>query len=311
MEKKILVIGGTRFFGRNLVETLLGAGHRVTIATRGRTRDDFGQRVERIRVDRRSRQAMADAFRAVDGFDIVYDQMCYSPLDAQIAAEVFAGRVDRYVMSSTIEVYSLLRGRLDHPFREDDIDLSRENIDLSFPWHAPELAEASYAIGKRQAEAFFHQDGSLPVVPVRIAHVLAGPEDFTGRLAAYVRQAAEAAPFRHSAYVGPTSFLAPQAIGDFLAWVGQQDFTGPVNAACEGMLTALEIHKRTCELLGMPTAAVPMHASAGPCEYSPFDFPFPYAMDTSRAASLGYRFGHIGNWLDDAIRAHAAALQPA
>lgn len=35
--KKVLVLGGTRFFGKHLVETLLQDGHDVTIATRGIT----------------------------------------------------------------------------------------------------------------------------------------------------------------------------------------------------------------------------------------------------------------------------------
>ena len=40
--KKVLVLGGTRFFGKHLVEALLQAGHDVTIATRGITEDSFG-----------------------------------------------------------------------------------------------------------------------------------------------------------------------------------------------------------------------------------------------------------------------------
>ena len=45
MSKRILVIGGTRFFGLRLVEGLLEAGHAVTLATRGRAADPFGGRV--------------------------------------------------------------------------------------------------------------------------------------------------------------------------------------------------------------------------------------------------------------------------
>lgn len=41
---KILVIGGTRFFGIHMVEELLKAGHDITIATRGRASDSFGNR---------------------------------------------------------------------------------------------------------------------------------------------------------------------------------------------------------------------------------------------------------------------------
>ncbi len=36
---KILVIGGTRYFGIHMVNKLLERGHKVTIATRGKTPD--------------------------------------------------------------------------------------------------------------------------------------------------------------------------------------------------------------------------------------------------------------------------------
>lgn len=44
--KKVLVLGGTRFFGKHLVEALLKDGHDVTIATRGITEDSFGGTVK-------------------------------------------------------------------------------------------------------------------------------------------------------------------------------------------------------------------------------------------------------------------------
>lgn len=42
---KILVIGGTRFFGIPMVHELLQKGHQVTIATRGKSQF-WGQRKE-------------------------------------------------------------------------------------------------------------------------------------------------------------------------------------------------------------------------------------------------------------------------
>lgn len=41
----ILVIGGTRFFGIDMVNELLTAGHDVTIATRGKHRIHLGIRL--------------------------------------------------------------------------------------------------------------------------------------------------------------------------------------------------------------------------------------------------------------------------
>jgi nucleoside-diphosphate-sugar epimerase len=53
----VLVIGGTRFVGYQLVWRLLAAGHRVTILNRGMHDDPFGTRVERIVADRASVRA--------------------------------------------------------------------------------------------------------------------------------------------------------------------------------------------------------------------------------------------------------------
>ena len=38
---KILVLGGTRFFGIHMVKGLLDSGAEVTIATRGNVKDEF------------------------------------------------------------------------------------------------------------------------------------------------------------------------------------------------------------------------------------------------------------------------------
>lgn len=43
---RTFVIGGTRFFGKHLVYQLLGAGHDVTIITRGQTAQPFGDDVQ-------------------------------------------------------------------------------------------------------------------------------------------------------------------------------------------------------------------------------------------------------------------------
>lgn len=308
MRKNILVIGGTRYFGKLLVQRLLQAGHRVTIATRGQAPDPFGALIERIRVDRRNESAMRAAFANIPGYDIVYDQLCYSPVDAAISARVFAGKVERYIMASTIDVYRPLLGSQDAPFSESFVNVLAQPIDTQYPWHDPKLACDSYVSGKLQAEAYFYRDGSLPVVSVRIGHVLAGAEDFTGRLAHYVDLVRLGAPLRYSNAAAATSFMSAQAICDFLAWTGAQQFKGPINAACDGALSAFDIFQRVGMALGEPVKTVPASKTAQPGELSPFDFPSQLMADTSRATKLGYRFGHSDEWLDTLIRQHDLAF---
>ncbi len=305
MRKNILVMGGTRFFGKLLVQRLLRAGHRVTIATRGYAPDPFGDRIVRVRVDRRNEQAMRNAFRDAR-FDLVYDQMCYSPLDAAISVRVFAGKVGRYVMTSTIDAYrGLAPGGL--AYREAALQVRAQAIDTAYPWHDPALAIDSYVAGKVQAEAYLVRDGSLPVATVRLAHVLGGPEDFTGRLAHYVDLVRLRAPLRYTNAAAKVSFMEASGAADFLVWAGAQAFTGAVNAGDDGALSALDVHARVARVLDEAPRAVKAAGPAQPGVLSPFDFAAPLVLDTSRAKALGYRFGHTDEWMEDVIRHHDLA----
>jgi nucleoside-diphosphate-sugar epimerase len=305
VKKKILVIGGTRFFGIRLVERLVEAGHAVAIATRGQAADRFGDRVQRIIVDRRDRAAMIAAFAHCDGYDVVYDQMCYRAEDAAISVAVFEGRVARYVMASTIEVYDACYGVIARPFVETDAELAAPAVDPATSQTAATGGEPRYSEGKRAAEAVL-QGSRLPVLRVRIGHVLAGPEDFTGRLASYVARARAGEPLRHAAIAAPTSFIGIEAIADFLAWAGDARVLGAINAASHA-LSAVELHDRVTRWLGRPARYEPV-AHAAPTTLSPFDYAAPYAMSTERASVHGYQFDPGLDWLDEAIARHARAL---
>ncbi len=308
MPKNVLVIGGTRYIGKLLVQRLLRAGHRVTIATRGYAPDPFGDRVARVRVDRRNETAMRNAFAHRGPFDIVYDQMCYNPLDAAIAVRTFAGKVGRYVMASTIDAYRALGYDHAEQLRESDLAVEAQRIDTGYPWHDPCRATECYVAGKVQAEAYLVRDGSLPLVTPRLAHVLGGPEDFTGRLAHYVELARMNGVLEYSNPDAVLSFMPLQGAADFLVWVGMQDFTGPVNAACDGALSAKSLYERVGAVLDTP---VRMRQRVPPAEMgrlSPFDVPGAMVLDTSRAQALGYRFGHCEDWIDDTIQLHDLAF---
>jgi len=162
--------------------------------------------------------------------------------------------------------------------------------------------------GKLQAEAYLYRDGSLPLVTVRLGHVLGGPEDFTQRLACYVDMVRQHEALRYSNAAAASSFTSAQRACDFLVWAGAQQFTGPVNAACDGALSAFDIVQRIGMLVDEPVKAMPVAPPAEPGQLSPFDYPAPFWMDTSRATGLGYRFGHSDEWLDQMILRHDLAF---
>lgn len=68
---RILIIGGNRFVGYQLVWRLIAVGEKVTTLNRGNISDPFGNHIERVHVDRTS-PAFATAMRWRD-FDAVVD----------------------------------------------------------------------------------------------------------------------------------------------------------------------------------------------------------------------------------------------
>lgn len=98
---RLLVIGGTRFVGRHIVDAALARGHEVTLFNRGNDPDVFPG-VEHIEGDRDSDLS---ALRG-RSWDTVIDTCGYSPRQVESAAEVLRDSVNRYVFISTISVYA-------------------------------------------------------------------------------------------------------------------------------------------------------------------------------------------------------------
>jgi nucleoside-diphosphate-sugar epimerase len=304
MSKNILVIGGTGAIGAILVQQLLAAGHAVAIATRGRTQDRFGAAVRRIRVDRHDQAAMQAAF-AHASFDVVIDLLNRSPLDARIALDAFKGKTPRYVMASSIAVYRERIGGGAGPFSEQALDLASAAIDWRRDWRDPVDARENFAPGLRQAEAVIHQDGGLPAVSVRLGHVLGDTASPHDPLAYYVQLAQTGQALLYANGKATTSFIDIDSAAAFLHWSALQEFTGPVNAASGGQLSALGLQRRVGQVLGVTARALPLSTQGN---LSPFDLPHPLLLDTARAASLGYRFNRLDGWLDVLIHQYQPDL---
>ncbi|MFJ5921791.1 NAD-dependent epimerase/dehydratase family protein [Kitasatospora sp. NPDC092948] len=295
--QKICVIGGSRYFGKLLVERLLAAGHHVTVINRGSTRPPDG--VEHLAVDRNDEAPLTAALGA-RVFDVVVDQVCYTPVQAAVAARVFAGRTRRYVMTSTIEVYDPATGAppVGTPVAEESVDPAGWPVDLGLPWGDEAFRAAHYAEGKRQAEAVFTRAG-FDFVAVRSAHVLGGgAREFTGRLAHYVERVAAGRAIVVHADALPTVFVHYQELADLLRWAVEADFTGPVNACSDGLLDVHDLIAAVAAQLGREPVLRTVPAGE---EASPFSFDRPYAMSNSRAKKLGYAFSRTTDWLPGAV----------
>lgn len=99
----VLVLGGTDFLGRHIVETALARGHRVTTFNRGRTNPRlFGDAVEKRIGDR---AGDLNALREGE-WHAVFDTSGYFPEHVQSSARLLANRIAHYSFISTLSVYS-------------------------------------------------------------------------------------------------------------------------------------------------------------------------------------------------------------
>ena len=111
---KALILGGTRFIGRHIVETLLAAGHSVSTLTRGKSYDELPAEVERLRGDR---DEGALGLQALKGrlWDVCVDVSGYTPRQVRPSAELLRVSIKRYVYVSAVSVYG---DPQDRPVRE-------------------------------------------------------------------------------------------------------------------------------------------------------------------------------------------------
>ncbi|MCC6920280.1 MAG: NAD-dependent epimerase/dehydratase family protein [Alphaproteobacteria bacterium] len=160
---RVLVTGGNRYIGQDLVFELAKAGHAVTVINSHEGPLPGGAR--RIVCDRTQPGALAAALKDHrDAFDAVFDHTAYRPSDVAPLVELFRGRIAHYVFTSSQAVY---RRSYVQPLRED------------FRRHAPDNTDprTAYGVGKVQCEdLLLGLAGSegFPATVLRVGHTL-GP----------------------------------------------------------------------------------------------------------------------------------------
>ena len=187
---KVLVIGGTLYFGKVTVRKLLERGDDVTIFSRGNVRPEFWDDITHIQGDRDQRDDFVDKLKDKE-FDAVIDNLAFRVEDAQAVVKALQGRTGKYLVASTVSIYGAAghinewptlatKDRPRHhdeyidlnahcPMREDDVDLSTVSWEYD-----PDISK--YAQGKRQIERYLSETPDFPSVVMRVPSTL-GPED--------------------------------------------------------------------------------------------------------------------------------------
>jgi 2'-hydroxyisoflavone reductase len=244
---KFLIIGGTRFLGRALVDAVLSAGHEVTLFNRGQTNPELYPELEWLKGDRDGGLDVLQGRR----WDAVFDTCGYLPRLVRDSAEMLADAVDHYTFISTLSVYS---------------DPSRVGMDEEAPLGSiedeliEEINDESYGPLKVLCESAVTATMHAASPPGRALLVrsglIVGPHDPSDRFTYW--------PYRLSRggdVLAPGDPRAPVQfidVRDIAAWTvraTEAGLTGPYNVAGPNYELSMEQLLETCrQLIGRPAS---------------------------------------------------------
>lgn len=280
---KVLVLGGTGFIGRRLVDYLLKNDCDVTIATSGRSPNPFGDAVSTVIFDRHDITSFEEKLSSPPYFDVLFDQICYGPDDAEIIVETFKDRIGSYVFVSSGSVYIPLGADR----KEEDFD----------PVHSPlkmgSISDLGYGEGKRNAEAYFFQKAPFPVAAARFP-IVVGYDDVTTRFQGLVNSIATGKNIVIPPECGKRNYVWVEDAGRFLAWLGMNKKSGAYNAATGYKLDAIELSQSIGNALNKAPIVTSKRGDEDP---SPYYAPREQTLSVEKAESEGFDFTPFQEWI--------------
>ncbi len=275
---KILVLGGTRFFGIHMVNELLNNGHDVTIATRGYASGQYGDRVKHIILERTDGESVK---RALSGthYDVVIDKIAYCSNDIRYVLDVVD--CDRYIHMSSTSVYN--------PKHINTVESDFDGFSKDFVWC--DRTAFPYEQIKRQAEyALWQKYPDKNWIAVRYPFVI-GKDDYTKRLLFYVEHTMKSIPMNVDNLDYQMGYIRSDEAGKFMAFLVDKDVSGAINGSSEGTISIKEI----VDYVEKQTGTKAIISKEG--DDAPYNGEPEYSINTEKAKALGFRFSVLHDWI--------------
>lgn len=236
----VLILGGTVFLGRHVVEALLARGHDPVLFTRGLHGAELFPQCERITGDRTT-----DIHRIGDRrFDAVVDTSGYMPAAVRASAEFLKARAERYLFVSSVSVY---RSDVESPQEDSPLDVLES--DGSLEAFQVERYGGLKALCEAAARVQFGEGRTTVVRP----GLIVGPHDPTDRFTYWPLRVGEGgavlAPGDPSAFV---QFIDARDLATWTVTLLERAVSGTFNAVSpprtwtfESMLEACRVAARS------------------------------------------------------------------
>jgi 2'-hydroxyisoflavone reductase len=230
---RILVIGGTRFLGRHIVEAALERNHDVTLFNRGRTNADLFPSVTKLRGDR------AVDLSALHGqiWDVVIDTCGYVPRVVSASARALARSTNLYVFISSISVYALTGSIIDESSQV--ATMPDEAVE--------EVTNETYGPLKALCERAAEQAMPGRVLQIRPGYIV-GPHDPTDRFTYWPYRIAQggevAAPGKPEV---PVQFIDVRDLTGWIVRMSEGGKAGTYNATGPDYMLTMQRFLETCK----------------------------------------------------------------
>ncbi|MGR5445709.1 NAD-dependent epimerase/dehydratase family protein [Vibrio jasicida] len=195
---KVLVVGGSAFFGVDIVNALLKTKADVTVLNRGNCSPDYEGRVKHLRADRQNVEQLNQILRGLS-FDILIDNIAFNAADVRQLISSLDGRIGHYILTSTCAVYHD-HGAFGMPVKEEnacaeepDIGLLQKRYGVS-PVGIAGYPEGVFAYGRDKLAAEHEVMASgIPYTIYRLPNVM-GPRDTSQRITFYLSRLLDEQP---------------------------------------------------------------------------------------------------------------------
>ena len=232
----ILIIGGTKFLGRHLIDAALKNNHQVTLFNRGKSySEDEIENVEQIHGDRNSDLAELGN----RNWDSVIDTCGYLPQTVKASAEFLKDKVNQYVFISSGSVYQdTSKPNYDETTETKTLDKDQkrevEKIDPKGELNGLTLGE-NYGALKVLCEKAAESAMPNRVLNVR-AGMLVGKFDWTDRFAYWVMRVAKGgeilAPGTPENFV---QLIDARDLSDWIIKMIEENVTGTFNVTSKSL----------------------------------------------------------------------------